>query len=94
MSAYGESRRFASICVASRFLHINPCLERAIPLEQAMLTETYIETLLVDEELADQIWEAWDAREIDDQVACVTWWYISKSLTPDIDLGAYGKQFN
>ncbi len=25
-----------------------------------MLTEIYIEALLVDEELADQIWEAWD----------------------------------
>ena len=31
-----------------------------------MLTEIYIETLLVDEELADQVWEAWDAGEIDD----------------------------
>ncbi len=27
---------------------------------QAMLTETYIEALLVDEKLADQVWEAWD----------------------------------
>jgi len=26
-----------------------------------MLTEIYIEALLVDEELADQVWEAWDA---------------------------------
>lgn len=26
----------------------------------AMLTEMYIEALLVDEELADQVWEAWD----------------------------------
>ncbi len=34
-----------------------------------MLTEIYIEALLVDEELADQIWEAWDRGEIDDQVA-------------------------
>ena len=25
-----------------------------------MLTEIYMEALLVDEELADQIWEAWD----------------------------------
>ena len=28
---------------------------------QVMLTEIYIEALLVDEELADQVWEAWDA---------------------------------
>ncbi len=25
-----------------------------------MLTEIYIEALLLDEELADQVWEAWD----------------------------------
>ena len=38
-----------------------------------MLTEIYIEALLVDEELADQVWEAWDAGEIDDQIACIAW---------------------
>ncbi len=26
-----------------------------------MITEINIEALLVDEELADQVWEAWDA---------------------------------
>ena len=26
-----------------------------------MLTEIYIEALLVDEELADQVWEAWNS---------------------------------
>ena len=31
-----------------------------------MLTEIYIEALLVDEELADQVWEAWDKGEISD----------------------------
>ncbi len=31
-----------------------------------MLTEIYIEALLVDEELADQVWDEWDAGEIDD----------------------------
>ena len=35
----------------------------------AMLTEIYIEALLVDEELADQVREAWDAGEIDDLTA-------------------------
>ncbi len=40
-----------------------------------MLTEIYIEALLVDEELADQVWEAWDKGEIDDQVA---WWIIAE----------------
>ncbi len=35
-----------------------------------MLTELYIEALLVDEKLADQ---AWDAGEIDDLMALTTW---------------------
>ena len=35
-----------------------------------MLTEIYIEALLVDNELADQVW---DAGEIDDLGACVAW---------------------
>ncbi len=30
-----------------------------------MLAEIYIEALLIDEELADQVWEAWDKGEID-----------------------------
>ena len=39
-----------------------------------MLTDFYIEALLVDEELADQAWESWDKGEIDGQVA---WWLIT-----------------
>ena len=35
-----------------------------------MLTAIYIEALLVDEELADQVWEAWDKGEIDDWATC------------------------
>ncbi len=42
-----------------------------------MLTEIYIEALLVDEVLADQVWEAWDAEETDDQVAWLAWWLIA-----------------
>ena len=41
-----------------------------------MLTEIYIEALLTDEELADQVWEAWDAGEIDDHIALLAWWMI------------------
>ncbi len=44
-----------------------------------MLTEIYIETLLVDEELADQVWETWDAREIDDITAYLAWWRMANS---------------
>ncbi len=46
-----------------------------------MLTEIYIEALLVDEELADQVWEAWDAGEIDDLIALRVWWWIVVSGT-------------
>jgi len=38
-----------------------------------MLTEIYIEALLVDEELADQVWKAWDRGEIDDSMAAWGW---------------------
>ena len=38
-----------------------------------MLTEIYIEALLVDEELADQVWEVCDADETDNQTACIAW---------------------
>ena len=38
-----------------------------------MLTEIYIEALLVDEDLADQVWEAWEKGEIDDLVAFAAW---------------------
>jgi hypothetical protein len=38
-----------------------------------MLTEIYIEALFVDEELAAQVWEAWDKGRIDDQVVWLAW---------------------
>ena len=34
-----------------------------------MITEIYIEALLVDEEQAALVFEAWDKEDIDDQVA-------------------------
>ncbi len=42
-----------------------------------MLTEIYIEAL--DKELADQVWEAWDAGEIDDVKAILTWFVVAYS---------------
>ncbi len=44
-----------------------------------MLTEIYIEALLVDEELADQVWEAWDVGEIDDFAMYFLWLLVSFS---------------
>ena len=38
-----------------------------------MLTELYIEALLVDEELADLVWEAWDVGIITDDLAAYAW---------------------
>ncbi len=42
-----------------------------------MLTEIYIEALLVDEELADQVWEAWHSREADEETVCIAWMLIA-----------------
>ncbi len=44
-----------------------------------MITEIYIEALLVNEELADQVWEAWDAGEIDDVGAFWAWPLLAES---------------
>ena len=45
-----------------------------------MLTKIYIEA--VDEELADQVWRAWDAGEIDDLGAYIAWWLLSILAAP------------
>ncbi len=46
-------------------------------LNTLMLSEIYIEALLVDEELADLAWEPWDAGEIDTFTANFVWMLIS-----------------
>ena len=43
-----------------------------------MLIEIYIEALLADEELADQVWEAWDAGEIGNLTSAVQTLELSK----------------
>ncbi len=49
---------------------------------QAMLTEIYIEA--VDEDLADLVWEFWDAGKTGDWVACLMWrWTVTTQLTKD-----------
>lgn len=42
-----------------------------------MLAEFYIEALLADEELADQVWELWNAGLIPDNLAEVAWWRLA-----------------
>ncbi len=44
-----------------------------------MLTEIYIEALLVDEDLADQVWELWHAGLTSDELACIAWWFVATS---------------
>ena len=41
-----------------------------------MLTELYIEALLANEVLADEVWVLWDAGVITDELASITWWLI------------------
>ncbi len=43
----------------------------------AMLVELYIEALLVDEELADMVWELSEAELITDEMAALAWWQLS-----------------
>jgi len=38
-----------------------------------MLTRLYIEALLVNKELADQVWEAWIAEKLTDGAAYIAW---------------------
>ncbi len=45
-----------------------------------MLTRLCIEALLVNEELADQVWEAWDKGEIEEMTAFWAWWTIAASI--------------
>ena len=44
-----------------------------------MLTETYIEALLIDEGLADLVWALWDVGLIDDELVTITWLLIAIS---------------
>jgi len=59
-----------------------------------MLTEIYIEALLVDEEAADQVWEAWFSGGISDYVAALGWWTIllldEKTKSGDALWNSYG----
>ncbi len=47
-----------------------------------MLTEAYIEALLVDEELADWVWEAWNIGIITDDLATMVWAILAIRVGP------------
>ena len=37
------------------------------------MLDPYVEALLVDEDLADQVWELWNARLVSDELAAWAW---------------------
>jgi len=45
-----------------------------------MLAEVHIGVLLVDEELADQVWEAWDKAKIDNETASILWMLVAMKI--------------
>ena len=44
-----------------------------------MLARFYIEALLVDENLADMVWELWNAGYLDDELGALAWMLIATS---------------
>jgi len=58
-----------------------------------MFSRIYVAALLVDEVLADQVWQLWEVGEISDELAAVAWCLISgidERIRPAIDLSASG----
>lgn len=64
------------------FISVRIRLFRAVHafLSQVMLTEIYIEALLVDEQLADQVWELWNRGIIGDELATVGWFLLVAAI--------------
>ena len=44
-----------------------------------MLADLYVEAFKVDMDLADQVWELWNAGVITDEIATWAWWVIITS---------------
>jgi hypothetical protein len=42
-----------------------------------MLAELYVEALIADEALADEVWALWDAGVITDEIAAWAWLIVS-----------------
>lgn len=66
--------------IANNLHHPDAITSIGIDHDPIMLTEIYISALLIDEKMADRVWEAWIRGEIDDQVACIAWVLIDKRL--------------
>ena len=50
---------------------------------RAKLTEIYIEAVLVDEDLADQVWAFWSQGLISDDLAAWAWWLMARALSAE-----------
>ena len=50
-----------------------------------MLTEICIEALLVDEEMADQVWQMWNAGLISDDLAAWAWWLLAEQISERLE---------
>ena len=46
---------------------------------RTMLTRLYVEALLADPEVADQVWEVWAVGMIPDELAAWAWCILAKS---------------
>lgn len=42
-----------------------------------MLADLYIEALLVDEDLADEVWELWNAGWVTDHLVATAWYRLA-----------------
>ena len=42
-----------------------------------MLTRLYVEAILTDSKLADEVWELWHAGLIPDELAAIAWWLVT-----------------
>lgn len=41
-----------------------------------MPVDLYVAALIADEQLTDEVWEAWDAGLINNQEAAICWWLL------------------
>ena len=49
-----------------------------------MLSEIYVEALLENEDLADQVWELWDTGVITDDLAAWAWYLVGIAVITDV----------
>lgn len=61
------------LCFYTNHSNLLNALARSLDHREAMLTEIYIEALLIDQELADQVWEFWNVGIISSDLAAAAW---------------------